>query len=329
MNKVNKAIKQSVLYCPSLSPVIRPRWRRLVGYNKMCNLTSMDSNMDSKRKVVYNLAFGDGPFSKNQSVRELALVEWEGYRGWGDLYMDWVADDAAAESDSERAERLAREAAEEAEKERLKPMIELHHNQQRAMVARSRNARNKDRVGFKDTRPCRALYDFSREAGCCQTLHISTECWAHEFTDALSSEFLDKQGNLTPMAVEYAIPRALKDGLARIKRNQDGVMAVVWTPHTCWMMHPDEPGWNPIWSTNRNAEPAAPPPPPSRGPQHHQQRGQPQRQSLGGWNSEPQRGGFTGPRRDFAAVRGPNVPPTNSKPMSKGGFSALDSSDDE
>jgi hypothetical protein len=215
-------------------------------------------------------------------------------------------------------------------------MIEEHHMQQRAMVARSRNARTKDRVGFKDARPCRALYDFNREAGCCQTRHVSTECWAHEFTDALSSEFLDKKGNLTPMAVEYGIPRALKDGSARIKRNQGGILAVVWAPHTCWMTHPDEPGWNPVWTADRNAQPAAPPQQ-QRGPPPQQQ----QRQSGGGWRSEPPRGfggggwrsdreernyprdGFQGPRRDFAVVRAP------TKPKIKGGFSALDYSDDE
>jgi hypothetical protein len=291
--------------------------------------------LSPERALIKYLAFGDGPFSDCRGVRELALVEWEQYRGWGDLYLDWVAEEAAAESGADRAERLAREAAEAAEKARLEPMIVLHHDQQRAMIARSRNARNKDRVGFKDARPCRALYDFSREAGCCQTAHVSTECWAHEFTDALSSEFLDKRGALTPMAVEYGIPRALKDGSARIKRNQDGVLAVVWTPHTCWMTHPDEPAWNPVWTANRNAQPAAPPPPPSRGHHHNhhnhnnqqqpqQQRGFPQ-QRQGGWRDEPQRGGFTGPRRDFAAVRAPAPPAaTKPKPTLKGGFSALD-----
>jgi hypothetical protein len=296
--------------------------------------------MDPERALIKYLAFGDGPFSNCRGVRELALVEWEQYRGWGDLYLDWVAEDAAAESATARAERLAREEAEAAEKARLEPMIELHHNQQRAMVARSRNARTKDRVGFKDARPCRALYDFSREAGCCQTRHLSTECWAHEFTDGLSSEFLDARGTLTPMANEYGIPRALKDGSARIKRNQEGILAVVWTPHTCWMTHPDEPAWNPVWNDDRNAQPAPPPPPPRN---HHntynthnthnthntynqQRQHQPQRQSGfgaggGNWRSEPQNS-FTGPRRDFAAVRAPAV--TKPKPVAKGGFSALD-----
>ena len=209
--------------------------------------------------------------------------------------------------------------------------------QQRAMIARSRNARNKDRVGFKDARPCRALYDFNREAGCCQTAHISTECWAHEFTDALSGEFLDKKGTLTPMAIQYGIPRALKDGSARIKRNQDGILAVVWTPHTCWMTHPDEPAWNPVWAANRTAQPAAPPQQ-HRGPpqqqqrgyaQQQQQRGYAQQQRQGGWREEPQ-GGFQGPRRDFAVTRAP-APPAATKPKAplKGGFSALDHSDSE
>jgi hypothetical protein len=282
--------------------------------------------LNPERALIKYLAFGDGPFHNCRGVRELAVVEWENYRGWGDLYLDWVAEEAAAESESARAARLAQEAAEAAEKARLEPMIDEHHMQQRAMIARSRNARNKDRVGFKDARPCRALYDFNREAGCCQTRHLSTECWAHEFTDALSSEFLDKKGQLTPMAVEYAIPRALKDGSARIKRNQDGILAVVWTPHTCWMTHPDEPAWNPVWASDRTAQPAAPPqqhrgPPPPRGHPQQQHRDF----GGGGWRSDREernypRDGFQGPRRDFAAVR----PTTKPKAPPKSGFSALD-----
>ncbi len=304
----------------------------MVGLPKMT--TFIIPEMDPERALMKYLAFGDGPFRNCRGVRELAVLEWEGYRGWGDLYLDWVAEEAAAESESARAERLAREAAEAAEKARLEPMIEEHHMQQRAMVARSRNARTKDRVGFKDARPCRALYDFNREAGCCQTAHVSTECWAHEFTDALSGEFLDKRGQLTPMANEYGIPRALKDGSARIKRNQHGVMAVVWTPHTCWMTHPDEPAWNPVWTANRNAQPAAPPQQ-HRGPPQQQQRGYPQqRQSGGGWRSEgPRQSDFHGPRRDFAVTRPslPPAPPAASKPRvaPKGGFSALNYSDSE
>jgi hypothetical protein len=303
----------------------------LVGLPKMTSFIIPE--LSPERALIKYLAFGDGPFSNCRGVRELAVLEWEGYRGWGDLYLDWVAEEAAAESGADRAARLAQEAAEEAEKARLEPMIVLHHDQQRAMIARSRNARNKDRVGFKDARPCRALYDFSREAGCCQTRHLSTECWAHEFTDALSSEFLDKKGALTSMAVEYGIPRALKDGSARIKRNQDGILAVVWTPHTCWMSHPDEPGWNPVWASDRTAQPAAPPqqhrgPPPQqqRGYPQQRQSGYPQQQRQGGWRDEPQ--SFQGPRRDFAVVR---APPAASKPKAvlKGGFSALDYSDSE
>ena len=290
--------------------------------------------MSPERALIKYLAFGDGPFRNCRGVRELAVLEWESYRGWGDLYLDWVAEEAAAESESARTERLAREAAEVAEKARLEPMIEEHHMQQRAMIARSRNARTKDRVGFKDARPCRALYDFNREAGCCQTAHLSTECWAHEFTDALNSEFLNGKGQLTPMAVEYGIPRALKDGSARIKRNQHGVMAVVWTPHTCWMTHPDEPAWNPVWAANRNAQPAAPPQhnTQQRGGPQQPQRGYPQQQRQGGWRSDreernyPQQGGFQGPRRDFAAVRKSAATP---KMAPKGGFSALNYSDSE
>jgi len=310
----------------------------LVGLPKMTSFIIPE--LCPERALIKYLAFGDGPFSSCRGTREIAVLEWEGYRGWGDLYLDWVAEEAAAESQSDRIERLAREEGIAAEKDRLEPMIVLHHDQQRAMVARSRNARNKDRVGFKDVRPCRALYDFNREAGCCQTRHLSTECWAHEFTDGLSTEFLDKKGNLTSMANEYGIPRALKDGSARIKRNQDGILAVVWTPHTCWMTHPDEPAWNPVWASDRTAQPAPPPQYNTQqrgGYAQQQQRGPPQyntqqRQGGGGsnWRPESQSGftgprqsNFQGPRRDFAAVRAPAA----TKP--KSGFHTLDLSDDE
>lgn len=241
-----------------------------------------------------------------QSTRDLALADWEGYRGWGDVYLDWVAEDAARESPEQRMAREAKEAHEAAEKARLDPMIELHHAQQNAMIARSRNSRNKDRVGFKDARPCRALYDYSREMGCCQTRHISTECWAHEFTDALTTEFLDSRGRLTKMAEEYGIPRAIQNRSAVIRRGNGGVYRLVWTPHTCWMTHPGEQGWNPVWEADRNAQPAAAPAPPP--PQQSRNvRGFPQRRT------EPQNGGFTGPRRDFAVITQRNTPKPNNR----------------
>jgi hypothetical protein len=183
---------------------------------------------------------------------------------------DMLEEEEARLSDTDRLAKAAALAAEEAEQKRLEPLIALHHQQQSAMINRARNARNKDRVGFKDARPCRSLYDYDREHGC-KTQCVSTECWAHEFTDALSSEFLNAKGQLTKMAEDYGIPRALKNGDARIGKNQCGVLAVIWTPHGCWMTHPGEAAWNPKWVLNRNADPVPAPPPPQR----HQQQSRP------------------------------------------------------
>jgi hypothetical protein len=212
------------------------------------------------------LAYGHGPLC-TPSTRRFARAELDGY-GWGDVDYDMRLEELAQLSDAERYARNAAEAAKETERLRLEPMIDLHHQQQGAMVNRARNARNKDRVGFKDPRPCRSLYDYDREHGC-KTCHVSTECWAYEFTDALSTEFLNTKGQLTPMAIDYGIPRALKNGDARIGKNQEGVLAIIWTPHGCWMTHPGEPGWNPKWVLNRTADPLPAPPPPQRHTHNH------------------------------------------------------------
>lgn len=221
-------------------------------------------------RINYQLAYGHGPFC-TESNRRFAIAEIERYRGWGDVDYDMQMEEAAQLSDAERLAKTVEEAAAVAEQKRLEPMIALHHQQQNAMINRARNARNKDRVGFKDARPCRSLYDYDREHGC-KTHHISTECWAHEFSDALSSEFLNAKGQLTQMAIDYAIPRALQNGEARIGKNQEGVLAIIWQPHGCWMTHPGEPAWNPKWVLNRNADPVPAPKPPQRHNTHHQSR---------------------------------------------------------
>lgn len=228
----------------------------------------MADHLSQSMQDSFFLAFGHGPLC-TESNRRFAMAEIESYRGWGDVDCDMQKEEEACLSDAERAAKAAKTAAEEAEQKRLEPMIALHHQQQGAMINRARNARNKDRVGFKDARPCRSLYDYDRDHGC-KTHHMSTECWAHEFSDALSSEFLNAKGQLTQMAIDYAIPRALQNGEARIGKNQDGVMAVIWTPHGCWMTHPGEAAWNPKWVLNRNADPVPAPAPPQRHSHNHQ-----------------------------------------------------------
>jgi hypothetical protein len=226
--------------------------------------------LSESMRVNLLLAYGHGPFC-TESNRRLAIAEIENYRGWGDVDYEILEEDEARLSDTERLVKAAKAAAEEAEEKRLEPMIALHRQQQGAMINRARNARNKDRVGFKDARPCRSLYDYDRESGC-KSHCVSTECWAHEFSDALSSEFLNAKGQLTKMAEDYGIPRALKSGEARIGKNQSGVLAVIWAPHGCWMTHPGEAAWNPKWVLNRNADPVPAPPSYHQGQRNNQSR---------------------------------------------------------
>lgn len=162
--------------------------------------------------------------------------------------------DRAAHEERERA-RLAAVAAAEAEKERLAPMLALHNAQMDVMHRHSIESRYKGNVGRKDCAPCRDLYSWQRDRKCCGTNHISSECWSHEFTDGLSSEFVrETDGALLPLAAEYNIAKSLADKKACIAR-KNGKYVLLWTPRICWMLHPGEQGWLNEWEMNRRFKP--------------------------------------------------------------------------
>lgn len=74
----------------------------------------------------------------------------------------------------------------------------------------------------KIPQPCKKLYscEGDKKTGGAKptTLHVSSECWAHEYTHAQTGQ------------------RVVK--------------------HQCPWLHPDEEGWHAEWDTNRNFRPA-------------------------------------------------------------------------
>ena len=185
-------------------------------------------------------------------ISELLCAELSGY-GWGDVQYGWENDAYARLSPEEKATRLAADAAEKAEEERLKPLLAEHHAQVDRMRRCRQIANEKRNKGRKEVAPCRSLYDYQREGGC-QSLSICTECWAHEFTDSLSSEIVDeKTGRFKEMAEKLGIRHAMNDKECGIFRLKDGKYVLKWMPHVCYMSHPGESTWNPEWTQNRKA----------------------------------------------------------------------------
>lgn len=193
---------------------------------------------------------------------DLLRAEYSGF-GWGDVLVDWEAEARLAMSPAEKAAMDATVAAEKAEHLRLAPLLIEHHAQVDRMRRCRMIANEKRNRGRKEAAPCRSLYDFQREGGC-QSLSVCTECWAHEFTDALSSEIVDeKTGRFLPMAETLGIRQAMTAKECGIFR-KDNKYVLKWMPHVCYMSHPGEATWNPDWTKNRNA--ARPPRSDPRGP---------------------------------------------------------------
>ena len=184
-------------------------------------------------------------------ISDLLCAELSGY-GWGDVQFEWEHDAYAKLSSEEKAAQLEAEAAKNAEEERLKPLIAEHHAQVDRMRRCRQIANEKRNKGRKETAPCRSLYDYQREGGC-QSLSVCTECWAHEFTDSLTTEIVDeKTGRFKDMADRLGIRHAMNEkecGIFRVK----GMYVLKWMPHVCYMSHPGEATWNPEWTQNRKA----------------------------------------------------------------------------
>jgi hypothetical protein len=175
--------------------------------------------------------------------------------GWGELSDIWDDETEAARSPAERARRVAAAAAAAAEHARLAPMEALHRQQMERMKTCRQTALYKSNTGKKVAAPCRGLYDYQREAGC-TSLCCVTECWAHEFTDALSPELVAAAtGRFSARAESMGIPAAVKKGEAVVVRDRAMGYLLRWTPHTCWMSHPGDATWCAEWQQNRLFKP--------------------------------------------------------------------------
>ena len=141
--------------------------------------------------------------------------------GFGDLLLFWEEEAFAALSPAEQARIVAKKDADFAEEEALRPIkIESYRIAEKArsheIMAHCKGAKP------KQMRPCKYLYscDGDRKTGGARptTLHITSECWSHSYTDPLTKKVISK--------------------------------------HACWFVHPGEAGWCKEWEKNRNFVPS-------------------------------------------------------------------------
>jgi hypothetical protein len=141
---------------------------------------------------------------------------------WGELVQQELDLELAAETPRERAIRLARE--QEAERQAALRELAARQAWEADMVGlRAKKGLKKGDSIKKIPQPCKKLYSCEGDKKCGgakpTTLHVSSECWAHEYTHAQTGK------------------RVVK--------------------HECPWLHPDEEGWHAEWDTNRNFRPAA------------------------------------------------------------------------
>lgn len=140
---------------------------------------------------------------------------------WGDLYWLWNREELSKLSAEEIAKRNAEEAERLAREEAQRDLESLSAK----LAEKARNheikAHYKCNKGKKESYPCKYLYSCvgERKTGGAKptTLHISSECWSHAYTDPLTGERIEK--------------------------------------HACWNLHPGEEGWCKEWETNRLFKP--------------------------------------------------------------------------
>jgi hypothetical protein len=140
---------------------------------------------------------------------------------WGDLYWLWSREELSQLSPEEIAKRNAEEAERQAREEAQKELESLSSK----LAEKARNheikAHYKCNKGKKENYPCKYLYSCvgERKTGGAKptTLHISSECWSHSYTDPLTGQRIEK--------------------------------------HACWNLHPGEEGWCKEWETNRLYKP--------------------------------------------------------------------------
>jgi hypothetical protein len=144
---------------------------------------------------------------------------------WGDLDQLWTEEELSRLTRKQRAALTAEQEAKRAQEEAAAELEALS----RKLASKARDheikAGYKCNKGKKEMAPCKYLYDpkGDRSTGGARptTLHITTECWSHSYTDPATGERIEK--------------------------------------HACWFLHPGEDGWCKEWETNRLFRPAEPP----------------------------------------------------------------------
>ena len=137
--------------------------------------------------------------------------------GWGDLMYEEEMYELSKETPAQKATREATRAAEIIASELALQASKMNHETELVGI-RAKMGLKRGEAPRKASIPCKKLYS------CCgdkhnggakpTTLHVSSECWAWEYTD----------------------PRDRKKK----------------TPRVCPWIHPGEDGWHKEWETNRN-----------------------------------------------------------------------------
>lgn len=152
---------------------------------------------------------------------EFHHAEKSGQR-WGDIWYREFLVAAAAETLEERLARQNREAAAAARRQ-LELESEIRRHAVDLVSTKAKTGLKRGQAVQKKPCPCKMLYscqgDKSTGGARPTTLHVSSECWAHEYVDPLTKK------------------RVVK--------------------HVCPWLHPGEEGWLKEWETNRLFNPNA------------------------------------------------------------------------
>jgi hypothetical protein len=193
------------------------------------------------------------PFHKGFML-ELAQSDLTGDT-WGDLAQTWDEELKAHMTAAEKARLIAEERKANEEAARLAPLIELRGHMMRVSSQRAVKARCKGNVGHKSHLCCKELYSpikTARGDNTPTTLGVSSECWAHEFTDPLTYEFVEPAtGRMKPFADSFRINALIAEKKAEVRRNTKGEFVLTHLVRVCWNSHPGESDWKPEWMTNR------------------------------------------------------------------------------
>ena len=154
------------------------------------------------------------------AVLELHLATQDYGMRWGDILYFEEQQRLASETLEERLARQNRRAAEEARRQ-LELESERRRHEADLVGTRAKTGVKRGQAVQKRPIPCKKLYscqgDKSTGGARPTTLHVSSECWAHEYVDPITKK--------------------------RVVR------------HVCPWLHPGEEGWCEEWNTNRHFQP--------------------------------------------------------------------------